>query len=128
MSKKTNKQELDKKVLQILITGKPIEKPQAEQIRNYLSENNLFAVDWIHPDGTIGYIDNSLLETNPKSLREELEKLTKVYPFLDAGISLLSGKCGEQNTVLVSFRLKDGKVRESTNPHVGHSHPKRWKP
>lgn len=112
---------------QVIITGVKIDQDNARIIRNWLSINDFFAVDWVHPDGTIGYLDTSLKELTQKKFKKELEKIAKEFPFLSVGISWMSGSTGEYNVPIACYLIENGIVTRTMMPHIGHPPPKRYK-
>ncbi len=112
---------------QLIITGLPLDSATASSVRLFCELNNLFAVDWCHPDGTIGYIDSSNKLINEKQLRQELEKLAKKFTCLKIGVSLMSGKPKNYNFPIVEFLVENGRVKIADMPHHGHDAPKRYK-
>jgi len=112
---------------QLIITGLPVDPEMASNIRIFCELNNLFAVDWCHPDGTIGYVDSSNKLLDEKQLRKDLEKIAKKFTNLRIGVSLMSGEPKKYNFPIVEFLVENGKVKKMDMPHIGHSFPKRYK-
>lgn len=73
---------------------------------------------WIHPDGTIGFINNVGKWPSVKEIYEDWEKIAKEYPQLDLKVTLFSGEECEDNTYpVVTMEIKDGKI-EFTDQHI----------
>ncbi len=116
---------------QVIVTGNPVSGDLAEEIRTFLSlgisGGGYFALDWCHPDGTIGYLDNSLIPVSPEVLREHLQKIGERFPQLNLGVTLMTGPKGGYNSPVISFYLSGGKVIKKLNAHIEHPAPRRMK-
>ena len=119
---------LTQSLFQVIITGVSVSQESAKKIRDYCVANNIFAIDWCHPDGTIGYIDGSSKILTPAKLKKELASLAKEFPFLHLGVTLMNGVPGGYNMPLAQFVVEKAHV-VSTNisPHFSHPPPRRLK-
>lgn len=80
---------------------------------------------WCHPDGRIGFIDNVGKWPSVEEIREDWSMLASAFPFLDLGVTLMSGEsCEESTNPIVSMRVRNGSVQlidpEKEDVHVGH--------
>lgn len=113
---------------QIIVTGNPVDENKANEIRAFCAQMmEVFAIDWCHPDGTIGYMDASIIPLSEPQLRQILKTIAKKFMFLDIGVTLMSGSVGAYNEPLISFLVKSGKVTENDACHAMHPAPKRYK-
>ncbi len=112
---------------QVIVSGQSVAPELAARVRHYCIENGLFAVDWCHPNGTIGYFDASNRVIESAELYSELTKLALEFPRLELGVSLMSGAPGTYTTPEVSWSVYDGKVMKHPFPHAGHKPPTRYK-
>ena len=123
-----SKSELSLKT-QVLVTGVYVTTELAATVREWCIANpeKMFAVDWIHPDGTIGYIDNMITRMSVDEVKKGLMALATVFPTLDLGVSVMSGEAGSYNFPVIGYRVKSGRVIQDSMPHSGHKPPKRLK-
>ena len=105
---------------------------QTEYVDNsWVSCNFIFgAHGWMHPDGTIGFVDNVGKWPSVEEVYEDWRKLAKEFPFLNLGVSLMSGEESDSGIhPVVSFQVKNGKVRivdpAKTDVHKHHLAPTR---
>lgn len=80
---------------------------------------------WCHPDGKIGFIDNVGKWPSGEAVFLDWEIIAKKFPFLDLGITLMSGEQCEDDTLpIVSMRVQNGAVTvidpRATNVHAQH--------
>ena len=111
---------------QIIVTGIKLNSEQATKIRIFCELNNLFAIDWCHPDGSVGYLDSATKVVNEKILKQDLLLLVKSYPNIEIGVTLMNGSPGKANLPVVQFLISNGKVIKTDSPHFGHGPPKRY--
>lgn len=82
---------------------------------------------WCHPDGQIGYLDNVGKWPSVEEVFSDWQALAKAFPYLDVGITLMSGESGEDNTTpVVSMVVKNGEVtlvEPGDHVHEGHVQP-----
>lgn len=113
---------------QIIITGLPVSVDDAKNIREFCLKNNIFAINWCHPNGNIGFIDASTKPLDQLSLKEDLVKIMVAFPYLQFGVTLMSGIPGKYNAPVAQFIIGNNKVSKTTvSPHFGHPPPKRFK-
>jgi len=113
---------------QILVTGLPVSSEEAQKIREFCAIHGMFAIDWCHHDGTIGYIDASRKPLNTTVLKQDLTKIANAFPSLQIGVTLMSGSPGQYNTPRAQFSIMETKVtKELSTPHLGHPAPQRIK-
>lgn len=113
---------------QIIVTGLNVTSNKASEIRAFCTLQNVFSVNWCHPDGVIGYIDSSEKPIDSVELKKDLESLVRQFPDLELGISLMSGPPKSYNFPICQFLVSGGKVKKQDFPHIGHKAPKRYKP
>ena len=114
---------------QVIVTGISVSLDKANKIREFCAVHGIFAVDWCHLDGTIGYIDASSKPLNTALLKQDLTKIAKEFPFLQLGVTLMSGPPGVYNAPRAQFSVVEARViKEPTTPHLGHPAPQRIKP
>lgn len=66
---------------------------------------------WCQPDGNIGFVDNVGKWPDGEDIYEEWSLLAKEFPFLDIGVTLMSGdSCEDDIKGVMSFRVLDGVV------------------
>ncbi len=113
---------------QIIITGKSVSVDEAKNIRDFCLKNGIFAVNWCHPDGNIGFLDASLKPIDQSILKQDLLVLLKIFPYLQLGVTLMSGIPGKYNLPVAQFITLNNKVTSVTMPpHFGHPPPRRYK-
>ena len=83
---------------------------------------------WCHPDGTIGFSDNVGKWPSVEEVYNDWVILSKEFPFLDIGVTLMSGEsCEDDISPVVSFIVKDGTVQvvdpDKVNVHENHKMP-----
>jgi len=77
---------------------------------------------WCHPDGTIGYVDNVGKWPSCTAIYEEWKQLAEAFPFLDIGVTLMSGEeCEEERKPVISFVIHGGHV-DVVDPTVRDVH------
>ena len=108
---------------QVIVTGTSLTHKQAEAIINFSKTISLSS--WCSSDGLIGHIDSIKPNTTYEQLYADLMLLAQMFKFLELGISIMSGPPGSYTHPLVSFRIYQGKLKQSLNPHAGHPAPKR---
>jgi hypothetical protein len=113
---------------QVLVTGVYVSVEMASAVREWCIANpdKIFAVDWVHPDGTIGYLDNMIKPMTLAQIKTGLQELAAVHPSLDVGVSIMSGAVGSYNKPVIGYKIKNGKVTVDNMPHSRHKPPKRW--
>lgn len=88
---------------------------------------------WMHPDGTIGFVDNIGKWPSIEEVHEDWIKIAEAFPFLDVGVTLMSEEgCtiedGGDYKKLVSFAVKDGNVSlidpAKRDVHANHPEPR----
>lgn len=66
---------------------------------------------WCNPDGTIKFTDNIGKHPHGESVYEDWSLVAECYPFLEIGITLMSGEACEEGTFpVMSFLVDKGKV------------------
>lgn len=80
---------------------------------------------WVHPDGTIGYMDNVGKWPSTEELIEDWRLIVKEFPFLDLGITLMDGEsCEEEIKPVCSIRIVNGDIslmNHTEKVHEGHT-------
>lgn len=110
---------------QVLITGKPLNPVQAQEVMAFTQDLSLNG--WCASDGSIGHLDSIKPNTTYEKLWSDLQALSVKFPFLDMGISVMSGPPGSFNLPLVSFHLHKSKLRKDPMAHMTHPPPQRLK-
>lgn len=80
---------------------------------------------WCHPDGNISYEDNVGKHPSIQEIICDWVKIAQAFPFLNVGITLMSGEGSEDYIEpVISFSVFDGKVKirdpQIFNVHEGH--------
>lgn len=88
---------------------------------------------WVHPDGQVGYLDNVGKWPSVAEIEEEWQTLATAFPFIEVGVTLMSGEHNEENIhPMVSLYVKEGKVRlvdpDAWDVHRDHPLPTRRGP
>lgn len=66
---------------------------------------------WMHPDGSVGFIDNVGKWPDAKEVYNDWLKLSAAFPFLNLHATLMSGEeCEDDSYPLVTFRIAAGAV------------------
>lgn len=67
---------------------------------------------WCHPDGAIGYSDNVGKWPSVEEIYNEWVAVAEAFPFLELGVTLMSGEDCEENTFpIVSMKISNGTVQ-----------------
>ena len=81
---------------------------------------------WCHPDGRVGYVDNVGKHPAVAEMARDWVVLAQAFPWLDVGITLMSGEgCEAHAEPVVSFRVRGRDVRlvEPSQEDVHAQHP-----
>lgn len=83
---------------------------------------------WMSPTGEIGFTDNVGKWPSADTILSDWSLLAAAWPFLDVGVTLMSGEdCEADKKPVISFQVKDGAVTVflpgETNVHEGHPVP-----
>jgi len=82
---------------------------------------------WCHPSGAVGFVDNVGKWVHSNDVYEDWKKLARTFPFLNLGVTLMSGEsCEEDTSPVISFEIQKGKVRviNPAEENVHKNHPK----
>jgi hypothetical protein len=111
---------------QVIVTGKPLSPEQAVSVVSFADTMSFNG--WCSPEGTIGHLDGFLKKITYGQLLEELEALANAFPFLDMGVTVMSGPPGSPVLPVLSLKLQNRNVKRVSGAHFGHPPPKRLKP
>jgi hypothetical protein len=80
---------------------------------------------WMHPNGRIGFGDNVGKWPSVQDVLDDWEKLAEAFPFLNVGVTLMSGEsCEEDIKKVVSIKVADGLAvlidPSKENVHANH--------
>lgn len=82
---------------------------------------------WCHPDGQIGYLDNVGKWPSVEEVFNDWQVLAQAFPYLDVGVTLMSGEgCEDNIEPVVSMIVKGGEVtlvEPGDHVHEGHVQP-----
>lgn len=109
------------KEFQLIITGLKI-KENSNKILEFVN-NGIKLKNWIDYDGNIGHLGNTTLTTI--EVKHELKMVSENFKDLELGVSYMSGPNGSYNSIIETFKIKNGKILKIPNPHVGHPPPRK---
>lgn len=110
---------------QIIVTGKPLTPSQATSVIFFA--NTMSFGSWCSPEGVIGHLDGLLREITYEQLLQELKMLATIFPFLDMGVTVMSGPPGNPVLPVLSLKVQNQEVKKVADAHFGHPPPKRLK-
>jgi hypothetical protein len=110
----------------VIVTGKPLSPEQAASVASFADTMSFSG--WCSPEGTIGHLDGFSRKSTYEQLLEELRVLANTFPFLDMGVTVMSGPPGSPVLPVLSLRLQNGRAKRVPDAHFGHPPPKRLKP
>lgn len=80
---------------------------------------------WCHPNGTISFEDNVGKWPSTTTIFNDWTVLAKEFPFVKAGVTLMSGEESQETVPVVSFVVHEGQVRvvdpAKEDVHAGHT-------
>lgn len=110
---------------QVIVTGKPVSTETAQLILEFTKSHSI--PNWCHHDGRIGHLDSVKTTTTFQKMCDEFHAVAFQFPFIELAITFMDNVAGSYNKPIVSYVMKDGKIkRDNTGTaHFGHPPPKR---
>lgn len=79
---------------------------------------------WMHPTGSVGYIDDIGPDASPMDLLSDWSRIAREFPFLEIDVSIMSGSVKDDDTVpLLGIKVRGDKVilvDPDTELHLDH--------
>lgn len=108
----------------VIISGNTLTPTQVETLKAYPGE--LPISRWYsEKTGQVGYIDGLSLSLEEWEFYKIFSEYANKFPFLNLGITVMSGKKGSFVQPLVSYRVVNGSLKYGECVHTTHSAPRR---